>query len=97
MSRNHFDYIWQYFHILYEGDKTTNNANDNEDDINELFDNFWRMEMEGYKKDDQDNSNKDGMEEDVDPGGSDIPDQALAAFTNGTDNNHNDIADDDAV
>ncbi len=52
--------------------------------------------MEGYKRNDQNNKNKDGIEEDVNTGGIDIPDQALATFANGTDEtDNNDSVDDD--
>ncbi len=53
--------------------------------------------MEGYQRDDEDDSNEDGMEEDVDVGGTDIPDQASATFANGTDDDDNDGADNDDV
>ncbi len=43
------------------------------------------MEIEGYKKDDQDNQNKDGIEEDLNVGGTDILDWASTTFTNETD------------
>ncbi len=92
-----FPYIWRYFHVLYEANKqTTTNAAD-KDSADELFNDFWGMDMEGYQRDDEDDSNEDGMEEDVDVGGTDIPDQASAKFANGTDDNNNDVADDNDV
>ncbi len=97
MSRDCFQYIWWYFHVSYNGDDMTSNNAGEEDNVDEIFDDFWGMEMDGYKRDDQDNSNEDGMEEDIDVGGTDIPDRASEIFANGTDDNENDVANDDEV
>ncbi len=75
---------------------TSNNAGE-EDNVDEIVDDFGGMEMDGYKRDDQDNSNKDGMEEDEDVGGTDIPDCASETFANRTNDNENDVANDDEV
>lgn len=66
-----------YFHVSYIGDDTSNNAIE-EDNVDEIFDDFLGMEMDWYKRDNQDNSNEDGMEKNADIGGNDILDRALA-------------------
>ncbi len=96
MPRDWFHYIWWYFHVSNEEAETTNNTKDEEDNIDKMFDVFAGLEMEGYKRDDQVNHNKDGIEEGANAWGIDNPDWISHTFANGTDEiNNNDIADDD--
>ncbi len=40
-------FIWWYFCVLYEKAETTNNTKDEEGNIDEVFGDFGRLEMEG--------------------------------------------------
>ncbi len=64
ISSDCFHYL--YLHLLYKEAETTNNAENEEDNNDEMFDDYWGLEMDGCKRDDQVSQNEDGMEEDVD-------------------------------